>query len=246
MAFACRPSVIVLDEPTTGLDVSTQAHVLDTVRRPVPQHEVAALYVTHDLAVVANLADRVAVMYAGRIVEEGPTAAIFSNPAHPYTRHLVAAAPDMTASARWSASLAEPGAGRSTDRLLRSPIGASWSTTPVWRSCRRWPRWAPADRAMHPIRSRSRSGSSTCAAESSAIAASARHALMVRDVSASYTRSSGRPRRRSSTSSAANVSRWSANPGPARPTLSRSIGGLHREWTGEILLGRCRARAVGA
>ena len=72
MAFACRPAVIVLDEPTTGLDVSTQSHVLATVRDLCHQHGVAALYVTHDLAVVANLADRVAVMYAGRIVEQGP------------------------------------------------------------------------------------------------------------------------------------------------------------------------------
>ncbi|HEX3087686.1 MAG TPA: dipeptide/oligopeptide/nickel ABC transporter ATP-binding protein, partial [Ilumatobacteraceae bacterium] len=68
MAFACRPAVIVLDEPTTGLDVSTQAHVLTTIRELCHAHKVAALYVTHDLAVVANLADQVAVMYAGRIV----------------------------------------------------------------------------------------------------------------------------------------------------------------------------------
>jgi len=96
MAFACRPALIVLDEPTTGLDVSTQAHVLATVRDLCREHQVAALYVTHDLAVVANLADRVAVMYAGRVVEEGPTMTIFAAPAHPYTRYLVAAAPDMT------------------------------------------------------------------------------------------------------------------------------------------------------
>ena len=95
MAFAVRPSVIVLDEPTTGLDVSTQAHVLETVRLLAAAHGVAALYVTHDLAVVATLADRVAVMYAGRIVEQGATADIFSDPAHPYTRYLVAAAPEM-------------------------------------------------------------------------------------------------------------------------------------------------------
>jgi peptide/nickel transport system ATP-binding protein len=95
MSFACRPSVIVLDEPTTGLDVTTQAHVLQTVRSLAQRHQVAALYITHDLAVVADLADDVAVMYAGRVVEHGPTAAIFSNPAHPYTRHLVAAAPDI-------------------------------------------------------------------------------------------------------------------------------------------------------
>ena len=75
MAFACRPSVIVLDEPTTGLDVTTQAHVLATVRDLCKTHGVAALYVTHDLAVVANLADRVAVMYAGRVVEQGPAKA---------------------------------------------------------------------------------------------------------------------------------------------------------------------------
>ncbi len=72
MAFACRPRVIVLDEPTTGLDVTTQAHVLDTVRDLAAAHSVAALYVSHDLAVVGTLADRVAVMYAGRIVELGP------------------------------------------------------------------------------------------------------------------------------------------------------------------------------
>ena len=95
MAFACRPSVIVLDEPTTGLDVSTQAHVLATVRELCRAHGVAALYVTHDLAVVANLADRVAVMYAGRVVEQGPTAELFAGAAHPYTRHLIAAVPDM-------------------------------------------------------------------------------------------------------------------------------------------------------
>ena len=95
MAFACRPSVIVLDEPTTGLDVSTQAHVLATVRDLCRAHGVAALYVTHDLAVVANLADRVAVMYAGRVVEQGPTAELFARAAHPYTRHLIAAVPDM-------------------------------------------------------------------------------------------------------------------------------------------------------
>ncbi|MFM7253729.1 MAG: oligopeptide/dipeptide ABC transporter ATP-binding protein, partial [Ilumatobacteraceae bacterium] len=95
MAFACRPSVIVLDEPTTGLDVSTQSHVLATVRDLTRTHGVAALYVTHDLAVVANLADRVAVMYAGRVVEEGPTRSIFTDPQHPYTRYLTAAAPDI-------------------------------------------------------------------------------------------------------------------------------------------------------
>jgi oligopeptide/dipeptide ABC transporter ATP-binding protein len=96
MAFACRPRVIVLDEPTTGLDVTTQAHVLDTVRALCSAHGVAAVYVSHDLAVVAALADRVAVMYGGRIVELGPERALFREAAHPYTRRLVDAIPELS------------------------------------------------------------------------------------------------------------------------------------------------------
>ena len=95
MAFANRPKVIVCDEPTTGLDVTTQSRVLETVRDLCRSHQVAALYVTHDLAVVAELADRVAVMYAGRIVESGPREKIFSAPRHPYTRRLLRAVPDI-------------------------------------------------------------------------------------------------------------------------------------------------------
>ncbi len=95
MAFACRPHVIVCDEPTTGLDVTTQARVLETIRDLCHSHQVAAVYVSHDLAVVAELADSVAVMYAGRIVERGPRNAIFAAPRHPYTRKLLRAVPDM-------------------------------------------------------------------------------------------------------------------------------------------------------
>jgi peptide/nickel transport system ATP-binding protein len=95
MAFACRPHVIVCDEPTTGLDVTTQAKVLETVRDLCRTHRVAALYVSHDLAVVAELADRVAVMYAGRIVESASRDALFSSPRHPYTRRLLRAVPDL-------------------------------------------------------------------------------------------------------------------------------------------------------
>ena len=95
MAFACRPHVIVCDEPTTGLDVTTQARVLETVRDLCRSHHVAAVYVSHDLAVIAELADAVAVMYAGRIVERGPRDAIFAKPRHPYTRKLLRAVPDM-------------------------------------------------------------------------------------------------------------------------------------------------------
>ena len=95
MAFACRPSVVVLDEPTTGLDVTTQALVLRTIGRLTAEHRVAALYITHDLAVVAQIADRVAVMYAGEIVEVGECAQVLHRPAHEYTRRLVAAVPQL-------------------------------------------------------------------------------------------------------------------------------------------------------
>jgi peptide/nickel transport system ATP-binding protein len=96
IAFACRPRVIVLDEPTTGLDVTTQAHVLGTVRDLAAAHGVAALYVSHDLAVVGTLAMRVAVMYSGRIVELGPVLDLFRAAAHPYTQRLIFAIPHLT------------------------------------------------------------------------------------------------------------------------------------------------------
>src|SRR5260221_5195208 len=96
IAFACRPRVIVLDEPTTGLDVTTQAHVLGTVRELAAAHGTAALYVSHDLAVVGTLAMRVAVMYSGRIVEIGPVLDLFRSAAHPYTERLIFAIPHLT------------------------------------------------------------------------------------------------------------------------------------------------------
>jgi peptide/nickel transport system ATP-binding protein len=96
MAFLPKPKVLVLDEPTTGLDVTTQKMVLDTMAELCRIHRVSALYVTHDLAVVANIADRVAVMYAGQIAELGPKETIFANPAHPYTRALLDSIPHLS------------------------------------------------------------------------------------------------------------------------------------------------------
>ena len=97
MAFLLRPKVIVLDEPTTGLDVTTQAHVLETVRDLCGEHNVGAVYVSHDLAAVSMLAHRVLVMYAGRMIEAGLVQRLFTRPGHPYTRRLVEAIPDISA-----------------------------------------------------------------------------------------------------------------------------------------------------
>ena len=95
LAFVLRPRLIVLDEPTTALDVTTQAHILATLRRLCKSQGVAAVYVSHDLAVIKDLVDRVLVMYAGRIVESASREALFSHPTHPYTRGLLAAIPDV-------------------------------------------------------------------------------------------------------------------------------------------------------
>lgn len=94
VALVCGPRVAVLDEPTTGLDVVTQARILEEVDRLRRDLEVGFIYVSHDLAVVAGIADRIAVMYAGRIVEEGPTGALIDNPRHPYTHGLISSVPD--------------------------------------------------------------------------------------------------------------------------------------------------------
>jgi oligopeptide/dipeptide ABC transporter ATP-binding protein len=93
IALACRPPLVIADEPTTALDVTVQAQTLDLLRRFTDEFGLALLLITHDLGVIAAMADSVAVMYAGRIVERGPVRSILRHAQHPYTRGLLASIP---------------------------------------------------------------------------------------------------------------------------------------------------------
>jgi peptide/nickel transport system ATP-binding protein len=95
MALAGEPSLLIMDEPTTGLDVTTQAHILGLVGDLKRRLGSAVLYISHDLGVIAQVSDRVAILYAGEVVEQGPVVALFARPAHPYTRGLLEALPDV-------------------------------------------------------------------------------------------------------------------------------------------------------
>ena len=91
MALSCNPNLMVLDEPTTALDVTTQIEVLTAIKEIIRQHNTAAIYVTHDLAVVAQIADRILVLFDGEVQERGSTAQIVGHPSHPYTLKLMRA-----------------------------------------------------------------------------------------------------------------------------------------------------------
>ena len=95
LATVCRPEFIIADEPTTALDVVVQKRVLALIREIQQEMSSSLLFVTHDMAVHANLSDRLGIMYAGRLVEEGPTDDVFREPLHPYTRHLIASLPKI-------------------------------------------------------------------------------------------------------------------------------------------------------
>ncbi len=94
-ALLCEPKLLIADEPTTALDVTVQAQIMDLLRRLRKERDMAILLITHDLGLVAGLVDRVMVMYAGRIVEEGPVFAMFETPAHPYTQGLLRCSPRL-------------------------------------------------------------------------------------------------------------------------------------------------------
>ena len=99
MALACNPKLLVADEPTTALDVTIQAQVLDLMNDLKKKIDTSILFITHDLSVIAEMADRVMVMYAGKVVELADVNTIFENPLHPYTRGLIGSRPDMSTNA---------------------------------------------------------------------------------------------------------------------------------------------------
>lgn len=96
MALSCKPTLLIADEPTTALDVTTQANILDLMRDIQKEYQMALLFITHDLGVVAEIADKVAVMYLGKIVESGSVDTIFNNPKHPYTQALLRSIPKIS------------------------------------------------------------------------------------------------------------------------------------------------------
>ncbi len=133
MALACGPSLLIADEPTTALDVTIQAQILDLLMGLRAEFGMAILLITHDLAIVAETADRVAVMYAGRVVEQAPVEELFRSPLHPYTRGLLASLPHFAEAGRKLRSIqgTVPGLGR-------TPHGCSFAPRceHAWQLCR--------------------------------------------------------------------------------------------------------------
>lgn len=107
MAMSCKPSVLIADEPTTALDVTVQATILELMSKLQQEHNMGILFITHDLGVIAELADKVVVMYKGKIVEQGNVFDIFANPQHPYTKGLLACRPPLDKRLKWLPTVAD-------------------------------------------------------------------------------------------------------------------------------------------
>jgi peptide/nickel transport system ATP-binding protein len=241
-ALASNPKVVVLDEPTTGLDVVTQARILNELLRLREEEHVAMLYVTHDLAVAAHIADRIVVMYGGHIVEEGPADEVLRRPRHPYTRGLMAATPDHVV-----ARVLEVMPGAPVDIADRPPgcpfaprcpqkVDACDAALPVlelhgtnhYVRCPEWTRTASVDWAAQ-----------AAAAEREAADLTRPVILKVTDLCAEH-------RTRSGNVVAANGISFSirsgeclalvGESGSGKTTIARVMAGLHPTWTGQVLL----------
>jgi peptide/nickel transport system ATP-binding protein len=235
MAFACRPSLIVLDEPTTGLDVTTQRHVLETVRSLCRTYGVAAVYVSHDLAVVSGLVSDVAVMYAGRVVEIGSTARLFGEPVHPYTRGLLGAVPSPERAERLTGiDGQQPRPGRRGDGCSFAArcgyaVDACHTEVPELLTV--------AGRDVRCLRAREIPATRPERQPVAAVPAPAQTpVLSVRGVAARYGSTpvlSGIDLEVPPRTCVAVV----GESGSGKTTLARCVAGLHSNWTGEITFG---------
>jgi len=125
MALACRPQLLIADEPTTALDVTIQAQVLELLSELKAQFGMALLLITHDMGVVAETAQRVAVMYAGQVIEEAPVHTLFARPWHPYTRGLIASIPRIDRAAAHREPL--PAIAGTVPSLIDPPVGCRFA-----------------------------------------------------------------------------------------------------------------------
>jgi peptide/nickel transport system ATP-binding protein len=238
MAFACRPSLVVLDEPTTGLDVTTQRHILDTIRALSESHRVTALYISHDLPVVAEIADHAAVMYAGRIVEYGRTEDLFLAPRHPYTSRLLKAVPSPDRSELLIGIEGHPPAPG------RWPAGCSFAARCEFAKddCRQSLPALDEDesgrrlRCFHPIMTEKADRSE---AGISSLAAVAGGGLEIRGLVARY----GSHEVLHNVDVGAEAGSCVAivgESGSGKTTLARCLVGLHTNWEGEVAFGKMR------
>jgi peptide/nickel transport system ATP-binding protein len=236
IAFACRPRLIVLDEPTTGLDVTTQRHILETIGELAETYRASAVYVSHDLAAVAQIAGDTAVMYAGRIVEYAPTLQLFAEPRHPYAAGLLAAAPSPDESSRLVGIEGHP------PRPGRWPRGCAYANRcpRATSECREAvPALEPCGaerlvRCIHPLPAGARSA--MAGARAPAPAAHPGQALSVRGLTANY----GGEDILHGVSFEVPSGQCTAvvgESGSGKTTLARCLVGLHSSWDGEIRLG---------
>ena len=240
MATVCEPPVAVLDEPTTGLDVLTQDSVLAELRRLRDDEQMAMVYVSHDLAVVATMADRVLVMYAGRLLEHGPVASVLENARHPYTQALVATIPDVrrpralrgiggvsVGVGEWPAGCAfAPRCAHQVPECHAAvPELASAATDHTVR-CLRWREIAATGRPA------------TAAARASSPPAAGRHLLVVSGLEARYRAGDADHPAVAGVSFTTEPGQCMAlvgESGSGKSTIARCIAGLHEPSAGQII-----------
>lgn len=237
MAFACRPRLIVLDEPTTGLDVTTQRHILETIKHLATTFGVSGLYVSHDLPAVGQIASSTAVIYAGRVVEQSETRRLFAQPRHPYTAGLLASAPFPDRSTRLVGVEGHP------PRPGRRPAGCSFANrcSRVQDACTAaLPTLAPLGSPEHLVRCINPLEGDALAALAAGLPTratpSTKPSLYLSHVSARYAGEDVVHDVRFEVA-AGLCTAIVGESGSGKTTLARCISGLHSRWAGEIRLG---------